>query len=503
MGLAELCEVVLHPKSGKEWEDANKAAFEALFGAPGGRYPDAARHKVWPRAPGAKGVDAEDFGRGKSPEFVSFAAYTEHGEPKSGAYGGMSIAIFPPAEGNGPCLITMVVGTNGLAPDEYILGGAGHSRKFKAICAWLNAEVGHGTQVAWAKQDPTRVDDKLPTGVRDAFPKHSPAIDRYGRWMYAAFCPTGDASETKRALAAFLDVMFEERGIAPLTSEKKNADEIREKWLQFMMPTVTKDYVKKLLQTRKYVVLQGPPGTGKTRLAGQILREDYQGRGMSVQFHPSTTYESFVGGLAPVATSDSLGLRFEPTCGTLMRAAEEARKDSRPYLLHVDEINRADLSKVLGEAIMLLEPHSVDQRKVIMAHDFGKPFGREFSLPENLHIVGTMNSADRSIAILDIAVRRRFAFVSMWPEMAVVQECGCQMMIDAYRRLVDIFIESANEESFGMVPGHSYFLETDESKAPMSLKTNLKPLLEEYLAQGYVSGFAESIRAYIQYLNSL
>jgi len=101
-----------------------------------------------------------------------------------------------------------------------------------------------------------------------------------------------------------------------------------------------------------------------------------------------------------------------------MEAAALASGDlSRPYLLHIDEINRADLSKILGEAIFLLETETTRERVIQLPYDFGSPFHRSLNLPKNLHILGTMNSADRSIAIVDVAVRRRFAFVSAWPRM--------------------------------------------------------------------------------------
>ncbi len=114
-----------------------------------------------------------------------------------------------------------------------------------------------------------------------------------------------------------------------------------------------------------------------------------------------------------------------------------------------------------------------------------------------------MNSADRSIAILDIAIRRRFAFVSLWPEFEVVQKYGCGLMQEAFRSLVSLFVEHAGEDSFALVPGHSYFIEPDPARAPVALKVNLAPLLEEYLSQGYVTGFAEPIRGYLQWLQSL
>jgi 5-methylcytosine-specific restriction enzyme B len=138
-----------------------------------------------------------------------------------------------------------------------------------------------------------------------------------------------------------------------------------------------------------------------------------------------------------------------------------------------------------------------------LQYDFGKPFGSKFSLPDNLHVLGTMNSADRSIAIVDIAIRRRFAFISLWPQMKIVEKLGGELMQKAFRDLVSIFVEYAVEDSFNLLPGHSYFLEKDDFRAAKQLKINLSPLLEEYLVQGYVASFSDSIRSYLQWIESI
>lgn len=270
------------------------------------------------------------------------------------------------------------------------------------------------------------------------------------------------------------------------------------------MPTVERSQVADLLASRRYVILQGPPGTGKTMMATDLLREEYAGRGRSIQFHPNTTYENFIGGLAPASAAGELGFRFAPLPGALMEAGARALSDPKcSYLLHIDEINRADLAKVLGEAIFLLEASASFDRRIELPYDFGEPFHRTFFLPKNLHILGTMNSADRSIPIVDVAVRRRFAFVSLWPRMTVVEQHGCATMQRAFKDLVSIFVEHATDDAFPLVPGHSYFLESDESRTRQTLRVNLVPLLEEYLAQGYIGGFAEPIRGYLQRLRSL
>ncbi|HEX7361325.1 MAG TPA: AAA family ATPase [Bryobacteraceae bacterium] len=392
----------------------------------------------------------------------------------------------------------MIVGTAGLSPDEAILGRPGHARKVQAICRWLNQEFGAGDFIAWAKQDPTRTDVPIPETIEQAWPAYKSAFDRYGKEMYALYAPTDDRAGTEAAVSAFLDLLFEERGYFPIESCRAQSESIRAKWFDCLMPSVERQQVRDLLASRRYVIIQGPPGTGKTRMAAALLQEEYSGRGQSIQFHPNTSYENFIGGLAPASADDNLGFHFQPAPGSLMKAAAEALADpSHDYLLHIDEINRADLSKILGEAIFLLEPKAEFQRTIELPYDFGPPFHRSFYLPKNLHILGTMNSADRSIAIVDVAARRRFGFVSLWPRMSVVQK-QCPTMQQAFKDLVSIFIEHAGEDVFPLVPGHSYFMEADDARARQDLTVNLVPLLEEYLAQGYVGGFAEPIRSYLQ-----
>jgi 5-methylcytosine-specific restriction enzyme B len=473
-----------------DWPSKFKEGFDALFGSEGGRYPGRAKDLVRLRNPEApQGRDG----------FVPFAALIHPSNPASGAYGGTSFAVFPVEDA--PCLMSFVVGTNGLAPDEGILGRPGHARKTQALCAWLNS--GKRALTAWAKHDPTALEQSIPAAVAHEFPQYAPAIDRYGHVLYAIHAPGPDDDETIAALTAFLDLMFLERGAAVLSQFKLDAEEIKSRWYGYLMPTLPINKVAELLNERHYVILQGPPGTGKTYMARQLIETEYQQRGRTIQFHANTTYENFVGGLAPTTSAGSLGFQFAPTKGFLIDAAEQARASRDKYLLHIDEINRADLSKVLGEAIYLLEPDELSGREIELPYRFEQPTGKRLSLPQNLHIIGTMNTSDRSLAIVDIALRRRFAFTKLWPQVSVVEHESCDLMIDAFRQLLSIFVEYATEDAMDLVPGHSYFLEADENKALRRLQTTLKPLLEDYLAQGYVSSFAEAVRSYLQWLDSL
>lgn len=161
----------------------------------------------------------------------------------------MSFVIFPVEEQ--PGLVAMVVGTQGLAPDEAILGRPGHARKMQAICAWLNHRYGMGQQVAWAKQDPTRVDLDAPR----LWAPYRKIFERYGKVVYAAYKPTNDRQGTATALTAFLDVMFEERGEQPLTQFQEDSRATQAAWFEHLMPSTTGRQVAELLARRRYVIV--------------------------------------------------------------------------------------------------------------------------------------------------------------------------------------------------------------------------------------------------------
>lgn len=487
MALDELLDLVYQPYVAGIWPSTAENALAGLWST-GGRYRDA--QKAWAiRAPQAfRGSD------------TPFAALIHPSNPSSGPYGGMSLVLFP--SDAGPALIAMVTGTQGLAPDEEILTRPGHARKLAAITRWLNKRDGSGGFVAWAKDDPVRLDIPVPQAVRTALSAYERAFARYGHEIYAFYAPGDNQSLTADALAAFVDLAFAEREVAIRSASVGHAATIRKAWQPYLMPDLTDGGLASLLNSRRFVVVEGPPGTGKTRMALNLLRDRYEGRGRSIQFHPGTTYESFIGGLAPLATDGTVGLQFAPRPGALMEAATKAREDDRPYLLHIDEVNRADLGKVLGEAIFLFEATDSD-RRITLSYDFGYPFGRELQLPPNLHVLGTMNSADRSIAVLDVAIRRRFAFTQLWPQAEVVRAHGSPLMQEAFEKLVDIFVDHARGEAMSLVPGHSYFLNKEGSTGLAMLQTGLVPLLREYISQGYTAGFSEDLLGYLQWIDGL
>ncbi len=437
---------------------------------------------------------------------VPYAALIAPEQDTSGAYGGMSFVVFP-ADESGPALIGMVIGTQSIAPDDRVLGKPGHARRCNAISRWV-ASLPEGG-FAWSKRDPVRTDLEMPKVVRSQLGRWEHTLQKYGSVLYACHAPTGSGTETDQAaqiasITAFIDLFMDERGIDRKQATEKEAQLVRLQWLAHLLPSISETDTANLLSYRRFVVLEGPPGTGKTHLAKQLLANQYQGHGHLIQFHAGTTYESFIGGLRPVKDADSQGFHFAAIGGQLMRAIQQAAADvGQPYLLVIDEINRADLAKVLGEAMHLFEPGDPN-RQVELDYDFDEIGGRTLRLPPNLHVLGTMNTADRSIALLDVAVRRRFAFSPVWPSLQVLasEQQSCAAMRDKFAQLLDVFISHAGDDAFNLLPGHAYFMEPDAIRAKVKLQTELRPLLLEYLAQGHVSGFGDEIHAFIDSLDS-
>lgn len=238
--------------------------------------------------------------------------------------------------------------------------------------------------------------------------------------------------------------------------------------------------IKKLLRDKRQVIFQGPPGTGKTYVA-QRLAECLAGspeRVRVVQFHPSYAYEDFVQGFRPTLEGGSHG--FELRDGPLLEMARRAREaDGEIHVLVIDEINRGNLSKVFGELYFLLEYRDIDMR--LQYSD------ESFSLPENLWIIGTMNTADRSIALVDLALRRRFHFFEFHPDKAPVQGLLRRWLEEKANGMewVAAVVDRANDELSDRhaAIGPSYFMKDDLDEEMVSLiwEHNVLPYVEEQL----------------------
>lgn len=430
--------------------------------------------------------DAYALASAEDQDGVPFAGLVHADNPPSGPYGGTSLVWFPTAEHGS--LIGFVVGTRGLSPDEGILTKPGHRRRIVALRRYLK-EMGVDT---WTKSDPSALSQPVPKAARDLFPGFDRVFRRYGSEMYCNARVPDDPERALKVVQAFIDLYAHERNWQTLQAFNAESDALLGAIWDRTLESVDTKQVYEVLKARRFAILQGPPGTGKTRMAEEIRRQFFAGRGITVQFHPAVTYEDFLVGLSPDAEAGSL--RFGVRPGWLIDAARLAKEE--PALLVLDEINRADLAKVLGEAVFLFEPGEVggvSPRQVRLAHAVDG--AHEFSLPEGLFVLGTMNTADRSIAPIDIAVRRRFAFVTLLPQRSVVAAQNLPLALRIFDDLAGVFVEHVPEDGLDLLPGHAYFLAPDEAALLRRFRYELVPLLDEYLRQGLVGPAASELQA--------
>lgn len=282
------------------------------------------------------------------------------------------------------------------------------------------------------------------------------------------------------------DVISGEGTIAPPDSSVQHDNELYSKTdflNEVYMSSEDYDKLRNLLEYKKNMILQGAPGVGKTfcakRLAYSIMGEKDDKRVAMVQFHQNYSYEDFMMGYRP----DGNGFVLKK--GIFYEFCKKAQKEpDKPYFFIIDEINRGNLSKIFGELLMLIEKEYRGEEIRLAYND------EPFSVPANLYIIGMMNTADRSLAMIDYALRRRFSFFNMQPAFdskgfktyqQTINDETFNKVIDGIKYLNDD-IKKDNSLGEGFCIGHSYFCGGDITKERLVsiIDYDIKPMIREY-----------------------
>ena len=285
-----------------------------------------------------------------------------------------------------------------------------------------------------------------------------------------------------------LNDLYEDDVIEDVESEEKNYPVYTSENFLEEVYMDDSDYntLVELVRMKKNIILQGAPGVGKTfvakRLAYSMMECKDQDRVMMVQFHQSYTYEDFIEGFRPSSTDSG----FEIKKGAFYNFCKKAAEDlDNEYFFIIDEINRGNLSKIFGELFMLIENDKRGNALQLLYSD------EKFFVPTNVYIIGMMNTADRSLAMLDYALRRRFAFFEMKPAFSNNRFKSYRMNLEntRFNRLIDCIeklndtITSDDSLGEGFCIGHSYFCNlTEVTDRILSnvVEYEIIPLLKEY-----------------------
>lgn len=436
--------------------------------------------KEWAVSFGAK-LDGQDFvfrSNVKSEAFQSGGAYfgfIQPNEAPSGPYYDFSLVVFPDNK-DGKWLVSLCVGSQGFKNDYNLAAQPGIRRLFSKLIS----------DKGYNKPNYSDIESPLPRDFVNSEPNFVNFTKSYSSFISACEIIDPKTYIGQNKVKGFLATYA---FIREWATNKAHRKAIQDSILNALVKHNNRDEtieVKVLLEQRKYLVLQGAPGTGKTRLA-KLLARDLHAKTFFTQFHAETSYSEFVWGIRPTLASEKL--TYESKDGTLLEAIKFAISNPQQnVVLIIDEINRANLSNVLGPVFYLFEYQ-------MEASDVTIRLGEDLlltALPKNLYVIATMNTADRSLAVVDFALRRRFAWYTLWPK-AIQDSKFHSKHFDA---IASLFEQYATDEELNLQPGQGYFLASNEEEMKNRLRYEIMPLIKEYLTEGLLSSAKNAFSNY-------
>lgn len=414
-------------------------------------------------------LGSEAFNKG-----TAYFGFINPEEDTTGPYSDFSFVVFPNSKENvETCVVCLGVGSLGFRNDYHLAALPGLRRRFLKLSS-------EDTYFKTSFDDIESTSSDLLKEVGENNSELRKVIEKY-KTVLPASCIIKKIDEGGlNTLYSWLATYAKIRS----WGTKKHQEKVEE----FLPKESSNDSnndenkVRALLEKRKYVVLQGAPGTGKTymalKIAGKYSKVFFE------QFHAETSFSDFVYGIEPNMSAKKSQLQFKAKQGILCRTIDYALKhEDERILLIIDEINRANLSNVLGPIFYLFEYQSGPREVGVRVGD-----KQMAELPANIDVIATMNTADRSLAVVDFALRRRFAWYTLRPHRIEAGE-GQEFMTEEFNKFEDIFFRFATDDELNLQPGQSYFIVSkQESKAEMKDRMifELLPLIKEYLAEGYL-----------------